>query len=103
MPRLHRLCAFLEQFAPPALAAVWDNVGLLVGDRGREVRKVMTCLTVTPDTATEAIDQRADLIVTHHPLPLIATKRLTADTTAGRLLLELPLCRAARYCRGTLP
>ena len=34
-----------------------------------EVRRVMTCLTITPDTAAEAIAQQADLIVSHHPLP----------------------------------
>ena len=27
----------------------------------------MTCLTVTPDSAAEAIEARVDLIVTHHP------------------------------------
>ena len=26
------VCAFLDRFAPPALAADWDNVGLLLGD-----------------------------------------------------------------------
>ena len=29
----------------------------------------MTCLTMTPPTAAEAIERRADLIVVHHPLP----------------------------------
>ena len=42
------ICAFLDDFAPPALAAEWDNVGLLVGDRARKLERLMTCLTVTP-------------------------------------------------------
>ena len=89
MTTIETICQFLEKFAPPRLAESWDNVGLLVGDRRREVRRVMTCLTITPSTAAEAIEGRAELIVTHHPLPFHALKRLTADTTAGRLLLEL--------------
>jgi dinuclear metal center YbgI/SA1388 family protein len=101
MPRLHRICAFLEQFAPPALAAGWDNVGLLVGDRAREVRKVMTCLTVTPDTAAEAIDEGAELIVTHHPLPFQAVKQITTDTVAGRMLWDLLGARVAIYSPHT--
>ena len=86
---LASLIAFLEAFAPPALAESWDNVGLLVGDRARDVARVMTCLTVTGGTAREALDERADVIVTHHPLPFRPMKRLTADTYEGRLLLEL--------------
>ena len=31
------LCQFLETFAPARLAAEWDNVGLLVGDREQPV------------------------------------------------------------------
>jgi dinuclear metal center YbgI/SA1388 family protein len=83
------LCAFLDAFAPPALAAEWDNVGLLVGDRAQKVERVMTCLTITPAAAAEAIRERADLIVTHHPLPFRPLKRLTADEAAGRILLDL--------------
>ena len=83
------LCTFLDAFAPPALAAEWDNVGLLVGDRVQKVERVMTCLTITPAAAAEAIRERADLVVTHHPLPFKPLKRLTADQPTGRILLDL--------------
>ena len=83
------LCQFLEAFAPAELAAEWDNVGLLVGDRAQKVERVMTCLTITPASASEAIRERVDLIVTHHPLPFRPLKRLTADEPAGRMLLDL--------------
>ena len=49
----------------------------------------MTCLTVTPASADEAVAEKADLIVTHHPLPFRPLKRLTTDSTPGRLLLQL--------------
>ena len=61
------VCAFLEIFAPAALAAEWDNVGLLLGDRNSPVERVLTCLTVTPDVANEAIAEKVQLIVSHHP------------------------------------
>ena len=32
------------------------NVGLLVGDRGTKIGRVMTCLTITPDVVAEAIE-----------------------------------------------
>ncbi len=92
---------FLEKFAPLALAESWDNVGLLVGDATREAARVMTCLTVTPTTAAEAIDARADLIVAHHPLPFHPLQRLTTDTTAGRLLWDLIAARVSIYSPHT--
>lgn len=95
------IAAFLEQFAPARLAAEWDNVGLLVGDRLQEVHRLMTCLTVTPASAAEAVDHRAELIVAHHPLPFRAVKRLTRDTIHGRLLLDLIAARIAVYSPHT--
>jgi len=92
---------FLDQFAPQRLAEAWDNVGLLVGDRGGSVRRVMTCLTITPASAAEAIEAGAELIVTHHPLPFHPLKRLTADTPAGRVLLDLIAARIAIYSPHT--
>jgi len=89
MVTLDEICQFLETFAPTRLAEDWDNVGLLVGDRAAKVGRIMTCLTVTPASAREAIDGDADLIVTHHPLPFRPISHLTCDTTPGRLLWEL--------------
>ncbi|MCE5266502.1 MAG: Nif3-like dinuclear metal center hexameric protein [Planctomycetaceae bacterium] len=89
MTTIATIAAFLEEVAPCRLAEDWDNVGLLVGRSENAVRKVMTCLTVTPASAAEAIEAGADLIVTHHPIPFSAVKRLTDATTTGRLLLDL--------------
>ena len=95
------ISAFLDQLAPARLAEEWDNVGLLVGHRDQAVKKLMTCLTVTQASAAEAVEAGADLIVTHHPIPFAAMKRLTADTTAGRLLLDLIAARIAVYSAHT--
>ncbi len=70
---------WLDDFAPTRLAESWDNVGLLWGDPSTEVTRVMTCLTVTPRTALEAVHERAELIVSHHPILFRATQRVRAD------------------------
>jgi len=101
MPTIAEIAALLENLAPARLAEEWDNVGLLVGDKKRAVNKLMTCLTVTPSSAAEAVAVGADLIVAHHPLPFRAVKRLTADSTVGRLLLELISARVAVYSAHT--
>ncbi len=101
MPTVAQIAAVLEELAPARLAEEWDNVGLLVGDQTRQVRRLMTCLTITPASAAEAVRAGAEMIVSHHPLPFIATRRLTADTTAGRLLLELIAAGVAVYSAHT--
>ncbi len=87
--------------APLELAAEWDNVGLLLGDEAAPVRRVMTCLTVTPASVAEAIDAGADLIVTHHPVLFRPTQRLTAATAEGRMLLSLVRAGVAVYSPHT--
>jgi dinuclear metal center YbgI/SA1388 family protein len=101
MPTVADICAYLGRFAPPALAAEWDNVGLLLGDGAAEVRGILTCLTVTPAVVAEAIADKADLIVTHHPILFRGTKRLSTDTSEGRLLWPLARAGVAVYSPHT--
>lgn len=89
MPTVGEIVVVLEQLAPLALAEEWDNVGLLVGDAAWPAERVMTCLTITPETVAEAVAGKAQLIVSHHPLPFRPVKTITSATTVGRLLLEL--------------
>lgn len=96
-----QLCRHLDQFAPTALAESWDNVGLLVGDRAAQVDKLMTCLTITPEVVEEALISDASMIVSHHPLPFRALKRITADDTVGRMLLRLITAGVAIYSPHT--
>jgi dinuclear metal center YbgI/SA1388 family protein len=101
MPTVGAVVRYLEEFAPPALAAEWDNVGLLLGDRESKVGKIMTCLTVTPESAEEAVAEGVSLIVTHHPILFRPVQRLTTATSEGRMLLSLIRANVAVYCPHT--
>ncbi len=100
MPTVAEFTAYLERFAPCAAAAEWDNVGLLLGDPGAPVSRVMTCLTVTPDVVEEAVREGANLIVSHHPILFRGAKKLTAATPDGQVVLPLR-ARASRCTRRT--
>src|ERR1051326_5407239 len=89
MPSLDTIITHLETLAPLDLAEDWDNVGLLIGTRTQNVERIMTCLTVTSASAAEAIAERADLIVTHHPVLFRPVQRLTDATPEGVMLLGL--------------
>jgi dinuclear metal center YbgI/SA1388 family protein len=101
MPAISDMLDFLKEFAPLSLAAAWDNVGLLLGDDTVPLRGVMTCLTLTPEVAREAIGAGANLIVAHHPILFHPIKRLTAGTAEGRMLLELTGAHIAVYSPHT--
>jgi dinuclear metal center YbgI/SA1388 family protein len=95
------LLTTLEALAPLSTAAEWDNVGLLLGDRAAPVERVMTCLTVTPESVAEAIQERVQLIVSHHPVLFRAVKKLTTQTPEGRMLLNLVQAGVAVYSAHT--
>ncbi len=101
MPQLDEIVAFLKEFAPLALAEEWDNVGLLVGDRQQNVDRVLTCLTLSPDVAAEAVSRHVGLVVSHHPILFRPVQRLTDDTTEGKVLLNLIGARIAVYSPHT--
>jgi dinuclear metal center YbgI/SA1388 family protein len=89
MTTIQQVCKFLDNFAPTRLAEDWDNVGLLVGDPNLSAKKIMTCLTVTPESANEAVENNVDMIVSHHPLPFRPIKKITTEKTPTRLLWQL--------------
>jgi dinuclear metal center YbgI/SA1388 family protein len=92
---------YVESLAAPSLAEEWDNVGLLLGDSASPAECVMTCLTLTPDVAAEAVQRKAGLVITHHPILFRAVNRLTAETSEGRMLLELIRAGVAVYSPHT--
>ena len=101
MPTISDICSFLDQLAPRSLAAEWDNVGLLLGDGGVVVDRILTCLTLTPVVVAEAIEERANLIVTHHPILFRGAKPLSTETAEGRLLWPLARAGVAVYSPHT--
>lgn len=101
MPTVADFVTFLSRFAPLETAADWDNVGLLAGDTVTPVERVLTCLTITPAVVAEAVTERVELIVAHHPVLFRGTKKLTANTPDGQLLLPLLRAGVAVYSPHT--
>jgi len=96
-----QVCQVLEQLAPTRWAESWDNVGLLLGDRRAAAARVMTCLTVTPSVAGEAVETGVNLVVAHHPLPFRPLKSITTDSDPGHLLWQLAGAGVSLYSAHT--
>lgn len=71
------VCTQLDAIAPPALAAEWDNVGLLIGDRRQKVRRVMLTIDLTADVLQEAIASGVQMVMAYHPPIFKPITRLT--------------------------
>ena len=96
--------SFLYTWAPAGLAASWDNVGLLVGDPVREVKRILTTLDITESVVEEAVQTGADLIVSHHPVMNCAwhpVQTLRSDDRQGRILTGLVENRISAICMHT--
>ncbi len=79
----------LEECAPLKYASNWDNVGLLVGSRDKEVSNLYLALDATEEVIDRAISQGADMIITHHPMIFSAIKHVTQDDFIGRRIIKL--------------
>lgn len=97
MPTIRRIAQSLEQWAPPASAQNYDNVGLQVGRADAEVRRAVLALDLTHDVLDEATETGAELIVTHHPLIFQPLKHVTGSGYANNLALRLAESGTALY------
>src|SRR5205814_2929159 len=72
-----------------------------LGDPAASVQRILTCLTLTPEVAAEAVETGCQLIVTHHPILFRGAKRLTTSTAEGRTVLALARAGVAVYSPHT--
>lgn len=79
----------MEKWAPLEFASGWDNVGLQVGSFNKPVKRIMITLDVLESVVDEAILQKVDLIIAHHPLLFKSMKQVNVDTAQGRIIQKL--------------
>lgn len=79
----------LESLSPTAFAEDWDNIGLLVGRRDKEVETIYIALDATDEVIEEAVRVGADMLLTHHPLVFKKLDRVTTDDFIGRRVCRL--------------
>lgn len=79
----------LEKQSPMSYAMSWDNVGLLVGRKTKEVSKILLALDATKEVCDYAINNSFDMIVTHHPMIFSKVGRVNDETVLGDKVLSL--------------
>lgn len=98
---LQKIIKEYEKKVPLSLAYNWDNVGLLIGDNNKEIKKIMTTLEITDISLKEAIKKEVDLIFTHHPIMFSKINKIIKDDLEGRKIIELIKNDIAVYASHT--
>lgn len=88
MPKVNDVIMTMKEIAPENNTFGHDNVGLLVGDQDAEVSRVLCCLDVTQSVLDEAIEQGAQLIISHHPIIFLPISRITSDSPLGNKIIK---------------
>ena len=99
--KLNEIIKIIEATYPTKLAESWDNVGLMVGDTDKEIKKVLVSIEANEAIINEAIKEQVDLIVTHHPFLFKGIKQVTTQNVKGRLIHKLIQNEIAIYSMHT--
>ena len=96
--QLIEIFSAIEKIAPLDAAAPWDISGLQVAAHRSEADMLAVCLDPTPASVRQALERRAQCILSHHPLALqpALPRRLDAYHEVLRLLFaaDVPLYAA---------
>ncbi len=79
----------IEHTYPKQAALEWDNVGLLAGRIGKEVKKIYVALDATDEVIDDAITKKADMLITHHPLIFSPIKTITDECFVSNRVVKL--------------
>jgi dinuclear metal center YbgI/SA1388 family protein len=101
VPRVGELIAALEEWFDPRWAEPWDAVGLVCGDRGAPVARVLLAVDAVPATVNEAVEFGAQLLITHHPLLLAGVHGVPVDDPKGALVHRMIRAGLAHFVAHT--
>ena len=95
------IMAIMERHFPPFLAESWDNSGLQLGEPGQAVHRVAVALDLDRRVLVDALQQKVDLLITHHPLFFTGIKNIDFRTWRGQIIRDLILAGITVYSAHT--
>jgi dinuclear metal center YbgI/SA1388 family protein len=98
--KISDIAAAVEHVAPLKLAQEWDNVGLLIGNPKREIKRILMTIDITKEVLAEAKRLKADMILAYHPTIWDSLKKITAGGE-GDIVYELIRADIAVFCIHT--
>lgn len=91
----------LEALSPKQYACDWDNVGLLVGRKERDVKRILVALDATKEVVEYAVNHNMDMLVTHHPMIFSPVRQVNEDDFTSEKILTLAENKICYYAMHT--
>ena len=95
--KISEITQCIEDIAPLNIQESWDNCGLLIGHPNDEVHKILLCLDVNTEILQEAIAEKCDFIISHHPMIFEGVKKIDSNS----LIYQAIQNKIAIYCAHT--
>ena len=89
MIRFDELVNAIESFAPIDDYIDTDSSGVQIKTGTGDVERVLVCLEMNDDIIEEAVKEKVDMIITHHPLIFVPAKNIRDDDVPGRYIIKL--------------
>jgi dinuclear metal center YbgI/SA1388 family protein len=88
MIKVKDIADYIESKVPLEFQEDYDNSGLILGNPQQEVRAVLLCLDITGQILDEAISNKCNMIISHHPLIFKGIKKLIGSDSEQRLIIK---------------
>ena len=82
------ITSLLESIAPLSFQEDYDNAGLITGDKKSKCTGVLVCLDTTEDIIDEAIANKCNMVVAHHPIIFSGLRQLTGKNYVERIVIK---------------
>lgn len=76
----------IEKIAPISWQESYDNSGLLLGRVDKICNGVFVCLDLTLESLDKAIENKCNLIISHHPFIFNPIKQIDFSTVRGKII-----------------
>lgn len=87
--RVRDVYNLIDEFSPFYLTDSFDNTGILFGSADNEVTSILFTLDISIESVQEAINNKCDLIISHHPFIFQPLKLIDTDSYKGRVIRHL--------------
>jgi dinuclear metal center YbgI/SA1388 family protein len=78
----------IEDYAPLRYQDGFDNAGLIVGNADAETNAALLCIDITEEVVDEAIEEKINLIISHHPIIFSGLKKITGKNSIERIVAK---------------
>jgi dinuclear metal center YbgI/SA1388 family protein len=81
------IISVLENLASPSLQESYDNVGLITGNPLWKATGIICTLDVTEKVIEEAVAQKCNVVVAHHPIIFSGLKKITGKNYVEKTII----------------